>query len=50
MKPKRLGSAIIAILSFENGFLNLNKMTTPNELQCHVCGEIARIYHPSSLS
>jgi len=27
MKPKRLGSAIIAILSFENGFLKLNKMT-----------------------
>jgi len=32
MKPKRLGSALIAILSFENGFLNLNKMTNQLKL------------------
>jgi len=32
MKPKRLGSAIIAILSFENGFSNLIKMTNQLKL------------------
>ena len=32
MKPKRLGSALIAILFFENGFLNLNKMTNQLKL------------------
>jgi hypothetical protein len=31
-----------------SGIQNDKPMKVPNKLQCHICGEIVSVYHPSS--
>jgi hypothetical protein len=46
LKMERMYQHLNTVLM--SGTQNDKPMKVPNKLQCHICGEIVSVYHPSS--